>query len=70
MLWKKQKEKTQALVTIVPAKLRIPKQLDGCNWRNRNLQHASRTDCTCNRLEAGNKTYNKQTNFIVISGNK
>lgn len=39
-----------------PAKLRIPKQLDGWSWRSKNLQHASRTDCICNKLEAGNKT--------------
>lgn len=27
-----------------PAKLLIPKQLDGCSCRSRNLQQASRTD--------------------------
>lgn len=41
------------------AKVRMPKQFDGCSWRIRNLQHASRTDWICSRLEAGSKTYSR-----------
>lgn len=37
----------------------MPKQFDGCNCRKRNLQHASRTEWICNKLEAGNKTWTK-----------
>lgn len=42
--------------THLPAKLRMPKQFDGCSCRIRNLQQASRTELICSRLEAGSST--------------
>ena len=39
------------------AKLLIPRQLEGCSCRSRNLQHASLTLCTWRRLATGSRTY-------------
>ena len=40
-----------------PAKLRMPRQLEGCSCLSRNLQQASRTGPICSRLEAGSSTW-------------
>lgn len=40
----------------VPAKLRMPRQLEGWSCLMRNLQQASRTEPICRRLEAGSST--------------
>lgn len=43
---------------FVPAKLRMPRQLEGWSCLMRNLQQASRTELICRRLETGSRTCN------------
>ena len=55
-LWERLCSSLQAWVS---AKFRIPRQLVGCSWRMRNLQHASLTELIWRMEEAGRRTYGR-----------
>lgn len=50
---------SRSLQECVSAKPRMPRQFEGSSWLRRNLQQASRTPLSCNRLAAGSSVYNR-----------